>query len=145
MHWKNWVKLLFWCKIFIFHINALLTFLFMKESWTKCFTLSTKIWISTAVFNIIGKQVFLEQHIRMFSGGSCDTEDWSNANANSALHHIYTNDIFYFYNKLSSGTIDWIKLESWLHWLTYLPTLIWGMYCGIVVDLERVTEEFGSF
>ncbi len=27
------------------------------------------------------------QHIRMISEGSCDTEDWSNDNENSALHH----------------------------------------------------------
>jgi len=27
------------------------------------------------------------QHIRMISEGSCDTEDWSNDAENSALHH----------------------------------------------------------
>ncbi len=27
------------------------------------------------------------QHIRMISEGSCDTEDWSNDAGNSALHH----------------------------------------------------------
>jgi len=29
--------------------------------------------------------MFLEQHIRMISEGSCDTEDWSNDAENSAL------------------------------------------------------------
>ncbi len=28
------------------------------------------------------------QHIRMISEGSCDTEDWSNDAENSALHHM---------------------------------------------------------
>ncbi len=27
------------------------------------------------------------QHIRMISEGSCDTEDWSNNAENTALHH----------------------------------------------------------
>ncbi len=27
------------------------------------------------------------QHIRVISGGSCDTEDWSNDAEDSALHH----------------------------------------------------------
>ncbi len=30
--------------------------------------------------------MFLDQHIRMISEGSCDTEDWSNDAENSALH-----------------------------------------------------------
>ncbi len=29
--------------------------------------------------------MFLNQHIRMISEGSCDTEDWSNDAENSAL------------------------------------------------------------
>ncbi len=35
------------------------------------------------------------QHIRMISEGSCDTEDWSNDAENSAAHHRNT---FQFYN-----------------------------------------------
>ncbi len=31
--------------------------------------------------------VCLNQHIRMISEGSCDTEDWCNDAENSALHH----------------------------------------------------------
>ncbi len=30
----------------------------------------------------------VNQHIRMISEGSCDTEDWSNDVENSALHHM---------------------------------------------------------
>ncbi len=31
--------------------------------------------------------LIINQHIRMISEGSCDTEDWSNDAENSALHH----------------------------------------------------------
>ncbi len=49
----------------------------------KC---KTKIWSSTAVFNIDNKVSWAaNQHIRMISEGSCDTEDWSNDAENSAL------------------------------------------------------------
>ncbi len=33
------------------------------------------------------KTLMINQHIRMISEGSCDTEDWSNDAENSALHH----------------------------------------------------------
>ncbi len=42
----------------------------------------------SAVFNIIIIIIFFlaaNQHIRMISEGSCDTEDWSNDAENSAL------------------------------------------------------------
>ncbi len=54
---------------------------------------STKILISTiyAVCNIDNNTTSVSwasnQHIRMISEGSCDTEDWSNDAENSALHH----------------------------------------------------------
>ncbi len=38
---------------------------------------------------IIIRNVSANQHIRMISEGSCDTEDWSNDAENSALHHRY--------------------------------------------------------
>ncbi len=47
-----------------------------------------KILSRTTVFNIdTNKKCFLRpnQHIRMISEGSCDTEDWSNDAENSAL------------------------------------------------------------
>ncbi len=44
-----------------------------------------KILSSTAVFSINNKAP--NQHIRMISEGSCDTEDSSNDAENSALHH----------------------------------------------------------
>ncbi len=31
--------------------------------------------------------MYANQHIRMISEGSCDTEDWSNDDENTALHH----------------------------------------------------------
>ncbi len=54
---------------------------------------STKILISTiyAVCNIDNNNTSVSwasnQHIRMISEGSCDTEDWSNDAEKSALHH----------------------------------------------------------
>ncbi len=47
-----------------------------------------KILISTTVFNSIENVSWApNQHIRMISEGSCDTEDWSNDAENSALHY----------------------------------------------------------
>jgi len=49
---------------------------------------STKMLSSTTVFSIDNnKRLFPNQHIRVISEGSCDTEDWSNDAENSALHH----------------------------------------------------------
>ncbi len=36
---------------------------------------------------IINSSWAADQHIRMISEGSCDTEDWSNDAENSALYH----------------------------------------------------------
>ncbi len=45
-----------------------------------------KIFSSTTVLNIDNNQKWAaNQHIRMISEGSCDTEDWSNDAENSAL------------------------------------------------------------
>ncbi len=47
------------------------------------------IWSQLTVINIDNKNVSwaANQHIRMISEGSCDTEDWSNDAENSVLHH----------------------------------------------------------
>ncbi len=49
--------------------------------------ISTKNLSSTVVLNIDDKNVSwaVNQHIRMISEGSCDTEDWSNDAENFAL------------------------------------------------------------
>ncbi len=58
----------------------------------KCcsFELSTIILSSLTVFIIDNNQKCswaANQHMRMISEGSCDTEDWSNDAENSAAHH----------------------------------------------------------
>ncbi len=57
----------------------------------KCFELSKESWgknISGFHKKILSRtSVFKDQHIRMISEGSRDTEDWSNDAENSALHH----------------------------------------------------------
>ncbi len=53
---------------------------------------STKILSSTTVFNIDSTN----QHIRMISEGSCDTEEWSND-----AEYFYRNKI-HFKNKLNA-------------------------------------------
>ncbi len=54
----------------------------MNPKNNKYIPVSTKILSSTTVFNIDNNQ-----HIRMISEGSRDTEIWSNDAENSALHH----------------------------------------------------------
>jgi len=39
-----------------------------------------------SVININNNNIAANQHIRMISQGSCDTEDWSNDAENSVLH-----------------------------------------------------------
>ncbi len=59
-----------------------------KNPEKSCISASTKILGSTAVFNIdnnINVSWAANQHIRMISEGSCDSEDWSNDAENSAL------------------------------------------------------------
>ncbi len=51
---------------------------------------STTILISTTVSTLIltiSVSCAANQHIKMISEGSCDTEDWCNGAENSALHH----------------------------------------------------------
>ncbi len=66
--------------------------LFFLTLWSskipeKKVSVSTKILSSTTVFNIdINKKSWaVNQHIRMISEESCDTDDWSNDAENSAL------------------------------------------------------------
>ncbi len=63
-------------------------FLFLnpQKQFFHCFK---KIWNHRTVFNIDynkKKDWAANQHIRMFSEGSSDTEDWSNDAENTALH-----------------------------------------------------------
>ncbi len=54
----------------------------------KTITVFIEILSNTTVFEICNKKNFEKQpnqHIRMISEGSCDTEDWSNEDENSAL------------------------------------------------------------
>ncbi len=64
----------------------------------KRITVFTKLF-STMVFNIdllkINVSWAANQHIRMISEGSCDTEDWSNDAENSALLS-YTKKKYYY-------------------------------------------------
>ncbi len=67
-------------------------FLFNKESWNIIdflfFTVSTKqhnSFINNWALKITDNNWAANQHIRMISEGSCDTENWSNDAENSAL------------------------------------------------------------
>ncbi len=61
---------------FCFEIMPFVYFLFIKEPWNKCITVSRK-----TVFNMIIRRNVsyapILNHIRMISEGSCDTKDWS--------------------------------------------------------------------
>ncbi len=83
-----WLQAFEWYSIcyksFLFPINAVWIFLFIKESWKK-----TKKKLYWTVLNIIINNINVSwtanQSIIMISGGSCDTEDWSNYAENVAL------------------------------------------------------------
>ena len=82
----NWskvtVKTFIMLQKIIFQINAvLLNFLFIKESWKKK-NIVHKYFVQLYTINVSWAA---NQHIRMISEGSCDTEDWSNDAENSAL------------------------------------------------------------
>ncbi len=84
-----------------------MNFLFIKDEKT--------------IFNIDNNQkCFLSsnQHIRMISEGSCDTEDWSNDGENSALiteiNYIYSDrkqlfEIVILFHKITVFTVFMIK------------------------------------
>ncbi len=69
----------------------------------KSFMISTKIWSSRTISKliIIIRNAFwaANQHIRMISEGSCDTEDWSNDAENSALHYRNKLHLTIYYNR----------------------------------------------
>ncbi len=70
-------------KKIIFQLNAvLLNFLFIKEIWKKCITVLTQLFLALIISNVSWAP---NQHIRLISEGSCDTEDCSNDAENSAL------------------------------------------------------------
>ncbi len=73
-------------KAFLFQINAdLWIFLFIKESRKKNDSTVLNIDNNNNNNNKCFSFANANQHIRMISEGSCDTEDWSNDAENSAL------------------------------------------------------------
>ncbi len=74
-----------------FYFNKCCSFelLFVKESWNKMYYSFHKKYEAAQLFStlIINRNVSwaLNQHIRLISEGSCDTEDWSNDAGNSAF------------------------------------------------------------
>ncbi len=74
----------------IFQLNAVLLNFLFRESWKNVLPLQKKIKNEAAqVFSTLIKirnvSWAANQHIRMISEESCDTEDWSNDDENSAL------------------------------------------------------------
>ncbi len=70
-----------------------------------------KIFASTTVFNIDNKKLFLSinQHLRIISEGSCDTEDWSNncwkfSFAITGINFFKKILLFYYYKWLLNRT-----------------------------------------
>ncbi len=53
--------------------------------------------------------MFLDQHIRMISEGSCDTEVWSNDAENSDLHHKSKLHFYYIFTQN-----NYFKLQYYL-------------------------------
>ncbi len=126
------VKTFIMLQKFIFQINAVLLN-FVKKN---CIMVSTKTWSSTLLSTLM-IEMFLNQHIRMISEGSCDTEDWSNDAENTALHHknklhlkIYSNRncnfkcLLYFWSHKCSLGEHKIILPKTLK-KSYRPQTIW--------------------
>jgi len=97
----------------LFQINAVILIIYF-------FLIHQKIGFHENIFQHIFSWA-ANQHIRMISEGSCDTEDWSNDAENSALHHrnklqckMYSNldynNILQYYSFYS--IFDQIKLEK---------------------------------
>ncbi len=70
------------CVCVCVHIYVHLIIIFIKESWKKMYHGFHK---NIKQHNIIKYSWTPNQHLRMISEGSCDTEDWSNDGKNSAL------------------------------------------------------------
>ncbi len=86
-------------KKYIFQLNAvLLNFLFIEESWKKCITVLSQLFLALIISNVSWAP---NQHIRMISEGSCDTEDYSNDAENSALITGINYTFKYFKNRNS--------------------------------------------
>ncbi len=91
------------------------TFLFNKESWINL-TVSTKIWSSTTIFLIIRNVSWAaNQHIKMISVRSCDTEDWSNDAENSAL--ITGINYIWKHSKLKTKKLNNISQYYCFYWI----------------------------
>ncbi len=79
----------------LFQRNAvLLNFLFIKESLKNVNGSNKTVFAEILRSNSVSTLIIIRdvswaanQHIRMISEGSRDTEDWSNGGQNSALHH----------------------------------------------------------
>ncbi len=63
----------------------MLNFLFIKNPKKVLWFPQTQLFSSLIIIRNVSWAA--NQHIRMVSEGSCDTEDWSNDAENSALHH----------------------------------------------------------
>ncbi len=72
------------------------------------------------------------QHIRMISEGSCDTEDWSNDAENSALHHRNKLHLTLYYTIENSC----FKLQSFFTILLYLLHF-WSNTCSLDEHKKR--------
>ncbi len=55
-----------------------------KIMFTQKYEAAQLFWTLLIIINVSWAA---NQHIRMITEGSCDTEDWSNDAENSALHH----------------------------------------------------------
>ncbi len=69
---------------FLYYINAVLFNFYSSKNPEKSITGSKKKKASQLFPTLI-----MNQHIRMISKRSCDTEDWSNDAENAALHIKY--------------------------------------------------------
>ncbi len=70
-------------------VNLYIAFIFSLCIY-QIFIKNAELLCSTAAFNMDNNKTCLwaaDQHIRMISEGSCDSEDWSNDAGNSALLH----------------------------------------------------------
>ncbi len=99
------------------------------------------------------------QHIRMISEGSCDTEDWSNDAENSASHCYYF--LLYFWsNKCRLGEHNlssnfWLKFtlltfEKFIKCITYsdsmiLNTVLWSLNSGPFFKVFFLIYFFNKF
>ncbi len=84
------------------------------------------------------KKLFLtlkiNQHIRMISEGSCDTEDWSNDAENSALHHRNT----LYLKEYSNRKLFYCNNISWYYWFFCIFDQINAALVSITTSLKTL-------